>query len=261
MARKGQVVIGGADFEYVMWLLERRSDIGPFLRLMRILYGEVEDCVARYALRRLRKRDEAAADDERKKRHESTRPAGDDKIAALKVANQSRPWHGRWCLLTYDVPEKANTARRRLLRTVHAAGMGNLSGSAWISPYDWSDVVGEQAEECGLSRHMVWAQDARLNWHEGAAAAAQRIWGLDRIGQRYERLGSECDHIMGQNLVDAGAHRAAVRRMFKAFKAWTSLRTEDPMLPQELLPKNWPAKVAEDAINGARKRIGVELAR
>jgi len=252
MARKR---ISGSDFEHVMWLLERRTDLGPPLRLIRFIYGEIEDYVARHALNRLAKSGKLAASKHGRTTYYEPKSLLHDEIVARKRELQSRPWNGRWCVLTYDIPAKATVTRKLLVRLLHRAGMGLLCGSSWASPYDWADLITERAEAIGASQHLVWALDAELDKQTASPESVARIWHLDKLVRRYGRIIEECKLITPARADTTAAKQAASRRACRAARMWAALQEDDPMLPAALLPPDWPSMRAERSISITRERI------
>ena len=256
MRSKKRVNIRAPEFNLALWMLERRSDTGPMIQLLRFLYGTVEDYVVRYALGRSARSQEVKTFRQGRKTfyQAASSPAVGETVSA-KLERQRRTWDGRWSLVNYDLPERPVAPRKRLVRAMRALGLGMWSQSTWISPYDWSEALDRQAEAFGAGEYLGWARGADLKLREDSADFAGRIWRLDSLAERYRALIDECGRITRLDLSDPRRHRPAVRRAFRACEAWMSVRADDAMLPAELLPPKWPAASAERAIAGVRRKM------
>ena len=244
------------DYLYSLWVLKGRSDAGPVLRLLALLYDSVEEHVVRRALQRLAKKGRVPTTRQGRRVQYGpveTLDVGD--IVSMKLRRQQENWNGRWCLLTYDLPQRAQMMRKRLVRLMRTVGMGMWTQSSWISPYDWANLLCEQAIEFGASSYLHAATDAVIALPEGATDLAARVWDLDDLAARYRHIIAECNRILRRRTARAAQQRAASRAAHRACISWVTLQQDDPMLPAELLPGDWPASLAETRIDEVRRRI------
>jgi DNA-binding transcriptional regulator PaaX len=168
----------------------------------------------------------------------------------------TKPWDGRWHLLTYDVPTTQNSLRRRLRRFLHEAGFGLLCASSWVSPYDWGESLEEmfQHADKGISACYVDASRVLSLGGETAPRLPAR-WHIERSAGRYRRITKLCRAATASTT--SAAARARARTCLSTMREMEHIEAEDPMLPRELLPQSWPRPAALNALEkltGALRR-------
>lgn len=151
-------------------------------------------------------------------------------------------WDRTWHLLTYTIPEGRRTLRDRLRRELIWLGMGQLSASTWISPYDLSAELDPVIESHGLTPHVL-RFTARHVGPNDDRLIVRRAWDLDRVQAWYEEfIRAQRPHFRRLR------EEAAVQPMpdSRCFTEKTLLVHEyrkllhvDPGLPDELLPPGW----------------------
>ncbi|MFO7900611.1 MAG: PaaX family transcriptional regulator C-terminal domain-containing protein [Planctomycetota bacterium] len=254
----GRRVRSGAselDFQMAVWMLERRSDLGPVIELLRALYGIIDDWTARYFMRKLEEQQKVRV--WRVGRRNLYRPAGPlvaDEVVLEKKRRQGAGWDGRWCLVTYDLPQQATTMRRRLIRSMRQVGLGELTQSTWISPYDWSAQVSADAETYQAAEHLNWALGAHVILHGSPAEAVRDMWPLAELADRYRQLRERARSTPKSDL-----GQPALGNALRIAKDWMAVELDDPMLPAQLLPTDWPAAEARSAIEELRRRVADAL--
>ena len=137
------------------------------------------------------------------------------------------PWQGEWhvAIVGADAPRPA--AERVAFRaTMAAARFGELREGVWTRPDNLPDVK-------YAGDGLAWA----MATFDDPAAVASRLWDVDGWASRARELIDEMDEwspaLTAHNLdalPDTFVLSAAVLRHFQA----------DPLLPDELLPDDWP---------------------
>ena len=175
-------------------------------------------------------------------------------IVQRKKEFASRPWDGRWSILTYDVPTSDNYSRRRLARLVREMGFAPLSRSSWVSPYDWSDVLGAALAGWCDRAIVSFARCDRvipvLGEEKGCSAEQ---WDLDEVAGIYARIHRLCDQVPAGS--GRAAQRARARNCLLAARQLARVEFEDPMLPAEIRPSKWPRGRAAKAFEALKKRV------
>lgn len=159
----------------------------------------------------------------------------------LPSYKQSEHWDGKLWLVTYDIPEDKRRTRDRFRNWLFEIGCRMIQESVWLSVKD----------------PKPWIKDSILSMKKRSIIVSC----LGKDGS----IGSE-------NLSDLIYHVFELKRLNKAYKSWLeavkkennksailglgfrflSLLRQDPMLPIDLLPKNW-------AGNKARKTFETEI--
>lgn len=156
-------------------------------------------------------------------------------------------WNGRWCLLTYTIPESRRSERDRIRKQLAWLGFGGMGGGAYVSPRD----VGAEALAL-LERHGVhgFARvfSGALEGPGDDADLVSQCWDLGAIADRYQAF---VDHYGPIRRRDAAAKsrgslsdRAAFVTRFSLTHDFRRFPFVDPDLPAALLPPRWPGVLA-----------------
>jgi len=148
------------------------------------------------------------------------------------LAEQVRPglygegqsWDGKWRVVVFDIPERYRGMRTVLRRFLKSMGFGQFQRSLWITPFAVGREVKVFIKASRLSE-MAFLLEASKISGGGPEHLADRIWGLDKLSQRYEAMAMEWER--GQTITKA--HKKAFERLVFG----------DPLLPKELLPKGF----------------------
>lgn len=182
---------------------------------------------------------------------ESHSPAPDDRMFRLTAEGRlhalggrdpntrwSRKWDGRWRLVLFDVPITRNSHRKRLRRYLQDRGFGYLQGSVWVSP----DPMEEERTILAGAKVDVGSLlllDARPCAGESDAEIVAVAWDFERINRRYARLLK----ILTERPTDKLKNEAAAKNLHRWAKmereAWLDAVTNDPLLPERILPAGY----------------------
>jgi phenylacetic acid degradation operon negative regulatory protein len=173
-------------------------------------------------------------------------------------ARWDRKWDGRWRLVLFDVPVARDSHRRRLRRYLHERGCGCLQGSVWVTPDPLEEekriLVGAKVDVASLL-----LLDARPCAGESDAEIVEGAWDFDRINQRYRRLMEVLDEKPGGALRDESTAKALLRWASVEREAWLEAVTNDPLLPQRILPAGYLGQKAWHRRVEALNRAGLQV--
>jgi phenylacetic acid degradation operon negative regulatory protein len=134
---------------------------------------------------------------------------GEERIWRRPAVN--RDWDGRWTLLGFSLPERQRGDRHLLRSRLSWAGFGLLQNGLWLTP-------------------------AAVDVDQLIADA----WDLDALAARYRAFLDRWDRPE-----PAPAAPDDLARQLLLLTEWLMLVREDPRLPVEHLPADWPAVRAE----------------
>lgn len=146
------------------------------------------------------------------------------------------PWDRKWRLFLFDIPESQSGVRRALTRALATAGCGCLQGSVWIAPRlptSLEALVDGGQKDCAKLL-LLHAESKGSVVDESMVAAA---WDFDAINKGYGHYLKTIAKLP-QALDATGAEEVADWTATEA-EAWDRALANDPLLPRELLPREY----------------------
>ncbi len=156
---------------------------------------------------------------------------------------QIEKWDGCWHLVTYSIPEERRDARDRFRAELSWLGYGMLTNTVWIAPHNQRQRVEELAARLNLKPYVQMSHG-----HIEAFVSCQdlvgRCWNLDAINAEYANFVAKHNAAL-QNLEARLKARAAIApseyfaRRFMLIHEFRRFPYRDPLLPDEMLPRDW----------------------
>ena len=161
-------------------------------------------------------------------------------------------WDGRWTLLSFSIPESRRDERHRLRARLAWNGFGLLRDGLWLAP--GSVEVGRLIADLGLEKHVdVFAAHALAP--TDVAELVERAWDLDDLRARYGAFTRR----WSAHRVPAPAGDLATQVCL--ITEWRHIIREDPLLPADYLPTDWPALEAARLFHRLHDRYSPGAAR
>jgi phenylacetic acid degradation operon negative regulatory protein len=158
-------------------------------------------------------------------------------------ARWSREWDGRWRLVLFDVPTTQNTYRVRLRRYLRDQGFGYLQKSVWITP-DPLETERQVLADGSVDVESLILLEARPCAGESDAEIVAGAWDFERINQRYTRHLEVLRQRPAGLLSNEMAAKALLRWATTEREAWLEAVTNDPLLPERILPVDYLGRQA-----------------
>jgi phenylacetic acid degradation operon negative regulatory protein len=154
----------------------------------------------------------------------------------------SEKWDGFWRVVVFDVPEKKRRARDVLRSELKRLGFGKLQDSTYISPYDFNKAFLDFLQLRGLAGSVL-LFEAKQRHLGKPRQLAEKVWQLNELAKRYEK-------IIDRLTTRFGIKDRLKREEFlkKVCQEYLGILMEEPFLPKDLLPANWPADEAKKYI-------------
>ena len=150
----------------------------------------------------------------------------------------ARHWDRKWRLILFDIPRHDWKLRKFFIRGLRECGCGCLQGSVWISP-DIPDEHEGIFKERGLNcSHLI-----LLNSNSKGRAVDSRMvraaWDFERINHLYAK------ELAVLRMLEDG-HLPSLEALLEWGKleneAWHEAVTLDPLLPEQLVPRDYLGK-------------------
>lgn len=144
-------------------------------------------------------------------------------------------WSGRWTLVV--LPSLPAAQRQRLRRGLAWQGYGELSSGVFAHPQ-------LRARGSNGGRRMEWPAgtlvfDADLAPPATDKALIEEGWDLKALAQRYRAFVSRFERVLGALSEPPGQETGFVLRTLLIHE-YRRLHLRDPLLPERLLPPEWP---------------------
>ncbi len=159
----------------------------------------------------------------------------------------NRGWDGTWTLVGYSLPDSRRSDRHDLRTQLSWAGFGLLQNGLWIAP--GSRDVTTIAGPLGLIDHVTVFTATEAKPTE-SAELVRKAFDIDAISQRYRAFLDRWD---SKNPVPSAPDDLARRLLLHT--DWLQAIRQDPHLPAEHLPEDWPAIHAEQVFRRLDERI------
>ena len=171
-------------------------------------------------------------------------------------------WDGNWLVVTFSVPEIRRGKRDAFRSWLAETGFGLLSSSVWISPFDQEADVIAKIEELDLTGLVALMRCQRV-WLPGLnhlGDLAYRVWQLDALASRYQDFNSRVEALLASlERVEQGTAVDVEALFFEAMDLQGGLIdiifSEDPCLPAELLPQDWPSQHTHELIHTLTRAV------
>lgn len=156
-------------------------------------------------------------------------------------------WDGTWTLLGFSMPESWQRQRHVLRSRLLWAGFGRLQAGLWIAP---SAVdVGPLIDDLGAATHVKVFQ-AMAFPPTDTDELVHDAWDLVDLAARYRRFLAKWDRACpAPELPDDLARQLLLQT------EWLRVIRRDPRLPEQHLPRDWPASRAQRAFRTLNARL------
>ncbi|MEW2399945.1 PaaX family transcriptional regulator C-terminal domain-containing protein [Streptomyces sp. NPDC046862] len=169
---------------------------------------------------------------------QATRVLEDGRTRIWRQGAVNDDWDGGWTLLGFSLPDSWKRQRHDLRSRLTWSGFGALYSGLWIAPgrVDVADVV----SELGLRDHVK-IFHSRADESTDIGLMIRDTWDLESIAARYVTF----DKRWTAHL-DAGSGDDPIGTRLRLVSEWLWTIRADPRLPALHLPRDWPARPAQD---------------
>lgn len=155
-----------------------------------------------------------------------------------------QPWDGSWSVVAFSIPEQARTLRHVLRTRLRWLTFGPLYDGLWISPHPRLEAVASLLDE--LSIHTATLFSARILPRAANQEDWQAIWDLEGLSNQYTAYIQQFEPLLVRVREHSITSTEAMVIRTRVMDAWRRFLQQDPDLPVELLPANWPRNTARN---------------
>ncbi|HLS57580.1 MAG TPA: phenylacetic acid degradation operon negative regulatory protein PaaX [Zeimonas sp.] len=157
------------------------------------------------------------------------------------------PWDGRWTMVAIRHTAADPRARDELRRQLAWLGFGQLASGVMLHPDPDEAALRELLADAGAIREALVLRGPAASWlgPEAVRDVIHRSWDLDRVVADYGRF-LDAFRPVWFALKDADALDPATCFAIRTLlmHGYRRALLRDPMLPDELLPADWPGTAA-----------------
>ncbi|ULO08170.1 PaaX family transcriptional regulator [Paenibacillus sp. 19GGS1-52] len=156
-----------------------------------------------------------------------------------------KPWDGKWLTVMFEVPESERKKRDSLRSDLLQLGFGALYKSVYVSPWDYVEEVLRFAKQYDLENRLTLLKGSFIP-QEQPQFLVKKLWPLDDLnevyGSKIKWFRSEFSSEIEPLIRAPSDGLALFVRFLELGELLADLTLKDPMLPEELLDKNWLGK-------------------
>jgi phenylacetic acid degradation operon negative regulatory protein len=163
-------------------------------------------------------------------------------------------WNGAFHGLLYEVPETHRPFRDRLRRLARLSGYAPLRSGLLIAPTDRTVELAAVLYDTPPQAEVLtlWVELSLPD----ARRIAGRIWDLETLAQRYRKVLARTTNAIDGLTGAPGTGRDALGALFEALRPVYAVIGDDPDLPSELLPADWPGDQLGQVIGAVLAVLG-----
>ncbi len=165
----------------------------------------------------------------------------DGRERVWKTGAVNRDWDGTWTVVGFSLPDSRRSTRHDLRSRLIWNGFGLLQSGLWIAP--GTKEVAEVLASLELGDNVT-VLTARAFEPTDAADLVRKAFDTEQIARRYGAFLAQWD--VPRPLPGAPDDLA---RQLLLHTDWLQLVRQDPLLPTEHLPEDWPAIRAEQVFH------------
>lgn len=154
-----------------------------------------------------------------------------------RLHQKEKEWDGKYRIVVFSVPERSRALRDKLRRELKKLGFEPYEKGIWISLHDKRDKILKIIDEIGVGHHFVYFESKFLAGSQ--VALLKKVWPISQIRGEYKRFITEAKKLFSRPKAKGQAFK--IKKLILAFSL---ILKEDPFLPKEFLPPNWPQEEA-----------------
>ncbi|MBA2284472.1 MAG: PaaX family transcriptional regulator [Ktedonobacteraceae bacterium] len=157
---------------------------------------------------------------------------------------EEQPWDGNWSLVAFSISEQERTLRHFLRTRLRWLTFGSLYDGLWISPHPRLAAAARLLDELGISTATLFSARMLPRSTNGNGEDWLRVWDLESLCQQYEAYIRQVQPLLLRVREGRVEPPEAMLARPHVMDAWRAFPGQDPDLPAEFLPADWPRNTA-----------------
>lgn len=140
-------------------------------------------------------------------------------------------WDGKWRIVYFSTPESIRSKRDKFRRDIESLGFRAIIKGLWFSPMPILNKVSEAVKKNGIDGMVITGESGEMFGIEEEMVS--RAWEFDHHRDQLENFIK-----LAQNALDTkNLNRLEIKELIFFFAI---ILNNEPIVPIELLPKDWP---------------------
>ena len=157
-------------------------------------------------------------------------------------------WDGMWRIGSFSIPEKDRPKRDKFRRFIETLGMRAFFNSLWVSPLDIKSKIAKYVKANFLEKNVV-TFEVTQNGTFSNTENLRSAWDLNPIREKY------LNFIEKSNEILKSPERSDKYLLKLHIFEFATIVQEDPNLPIEFLPRDWPFYRAKQMYKRLRSAV------
>ncbi len=152
-------------------------------------------------------------------------------------------WDGIWTLIAFSLPIGDEDLRRLLRARLRWLTFWPIYDATWVTPHDRLEAAKEQLADLEITDALV-LKTSDVELLPGGLARLEEVWGLQELAGAYLEYNERFSPLWERSRRgDVDPDEALVERG-QLVDSWRILVRDDPDLPLEFLPEDFPRRQA-----------------
>ena len=167
---------------------------------------------------------------------------------AFRQDDGEAPWDGMWRTISFTLGEDRKSQRNELREAVTALGAALVMPGLYVHASDWTPWLDDAIERLEVRDAVVTSEISRwtVRGLEAPRAIAAHLWPLHEIADGY--TGFVTRHESSARLAVDHDEVPSLAEAVRAVADFERCIRNDPLLPYELLPEDWPGRRAREIL-------------
>lgn len=156
-------------------------------------------------------------------------------------------WDGKWRFVWFSISENKRPKRDKFRRYLEALGLKPILNSAWVTPLDLSDEIIKYSRKLQIEDNVLFVEAAKI------AGVTQdtllKAWNFDKYKHELESFINDSQALLND-------HKISRFELKKMIFRYAMVLNNQPKVPTELMPKDWPYLRSQMQYKRIKRLIG-----